>query len=97
VLILGLAACDTAPTGDGARFVLTTRGDYVRSNAPWDIEVTLGSKLIRPADELDRFHTTLLHEPGLPFTRAKGWASSEIRLVRLSAEPDAVTTRRASP
>jgi hypothetical protein len=71
-LILGLAACDTAPTGDGAPFVLTTRGDYVRSNAPWDIEVTLGSKLIRPADELDRFHRTLLHEPGLTFTRAKG-------------------------
>jgi hypothetical protein len=71
-LVLGLAACDTAPTGDGAPFVLTTRGDHVRSNAPRGIEVTLGSKLISPADESGRLDRTLLHEPGSPFTGAKG-------------------------
>jgi hypothetical protein len=70
--LLGLAACDTAPAADGSPFVLTTRGDDVRSNAPRAIDVTLGSKLIRPADESDRFHGTLLHEAGLPFTGATG-------------------------
>jgi hypothetical protein len=50
-LILGLAACNTAPTGDVSPFVLATHGAFVRSNAPPGIEVSLGSKLIRPADE----------------------------------------------
>jgi hypothetical protein len=49
---LGLATCDTAPTGDGSPFVLTTHGAFVLSNAPPGIEVSLGSKLIRPANEL---------------------------------------------
>jgi hypothetical protein len=53
-ILLGLAACDTAPAEDGSPFVLTTRGDFVRSNAPPGFEVTLGSKLIRPADAPDR-------------------------------------------
>jgi hypothetical protein len=53
-LILGLAACDTTPAGTPSPFVLTTRGDFVRSNAPPGVEVTLGSKLVRPADESDR-------------------------------------------
>ena len=46
-ILLGLTAC--APAGAGSPFLLTTRGDFVRSNAPPGIEVTLGSKLIRPA------------------------------------------------
>jgi hypothetical protein len=53
-ILLALAACDTTPAGDGSPFVLTTRGDFVRSNALPGIEVTLGSKLIRPADASDR-------------------------------------------
>jgi hypothetical protein len=53
-LILSLAACDAAPAGDGSPFVLTTRGDFVRSNAPPGVEVTLGSKLIRPGGASDR-------------------------------------------
>ena len=53
-LILGLAACDTTPAGTASPFVLTTRGDFVRSNAPPRVEVTLGSKLVRPADKSDR-------------------------------------------
>lgn len=52
--ILGLAACGAAPTEDGAPFVLTARGDFVESHAPRGIEVTLGSKLVRPADPSDR-------------------------------------------
>jgi hypothetical protein len=53
-ILLGLAGCDTAPAEDGAPFVLTTRGDFVRSSAPPGVEVRLGSKLIRPADAPDR-------------------------------------------
>jgi hypothetical protein len=49
-ILLGVAGCDGAPAGAGSPFVLTTRGDFVRSDAPPGIEVTLGSKLIRPAD-----------------------------------------------
>jgi hypothetical protein len=48
--VLGVAACGTAPAGDGSPFVLTTRGDFAQSNAPRGVEVTLGSKLIHPAD-----------------------------------------------
>ena len=53
-ILLGLTACDAAPAGAGSPFLLTTRGDFVRSNAPPGIEVTLGSKLIRLADAPDR-------------------------------------------
>ena len=53
--ILGLAACSAAPKGRGSPFVLTTRGDFVQSNAPRGIEVTLGSKLVRLADQPGRF------------------------------------------
>ena len=49
--ILGLAACVTAPAGEGSPFLLTTRGDFVQSSAPPGVEVTLGAKLIRPAGE----------------------------------------------
>lgn len=50
-ILLGLAACDTGPAKDVSPFVLTTRGDFVQSSAPPGVEVSLGSKLIRPADE----------------------------------------------
>ena len=51
-LILGLAACDTTTAaGPGAPFVLTTRGDPVQAHSPQDVEVTLGAKRVRPADE----------------------------------------------
>jgi hypothetical protein len=53
--ILGLAACGAAPPGDGSLFVLTTRGDSVQSSAPPGIEVTLGSKPVRPADQSAEF------------------------------------------
>ena len=48
---LGLASCQISPgsaVGDGAPFVLTTTGDEVLSDAPPGIEVSLGSKLLRP-------------------------------------------------
>jgi hypothetical protein len=50
-LVIGLAACQTAPgpAVDPAPFVRTTRGDDVRSQAPPGVEVTLGSKRLRPA------------------------------------------------
>ena len=54
-LIIGLAACGAAPAGDGSPFVLTTSGDFVQSTAPREVEVTLGSKLIRPAGKPDGY------------------------------------------
>jgi len=52
-LVIGLAACQTAPgpAVDPAPFVRTTRGDDVWSQAPPGVEVTLGSKRLRPAGE----------------------------------------------
>jgi hypothetical protein len=52
-LVIGLAACQTAPgpVVDPAPFVRTTRGDDVLSQAPPGVEVTLGSKRLRPAGE----------------------------------------------
>ena len=55
-LVLGLASCEIPPGSavvDGAPFVLTTRGGYVLSDAAPGIEVTLGSKLLRPKEPLD--------------------------------------------
>ena len=55
-LVLGLASCQIPPGSavvDGAPFVLTTRGDEVLSDAAPGIEVTLGSKLLRPKGPLD--------------------------------------------
>jgi hypothetical protein len=54
VPVLGLAACQILPdsaVGNGAPFVLTSSGGYVLSDAPPGIEVSLGSKLLRRADE----------------------------------------------
>jgi hypothetical protein len=50
--LVGLAACRTAPgpAHDPAPFVRTTRGDDVLSQAPPGVEVTLGSKRLRPTD-----------------------------------------------
>jgi hypothetical protein len=56
-LILGTAACATAPTtaaDPGAPFVLTTSGDPVRASSPPGVEVTLGSKRVLPAGEPSR-------------------------------------------
>jgi hypothetical protein len=56
-LAAGLAACQGAVSGplDASNFVLTSSGGYVLSAAPPGIEVTLGSKRVRPAGEdLDR-------------------------------------------
>jgi len=52
-VVLGLAACQIppGPAVDPAPFVLTGTGDYVLSDAPPGIEVTLRSKLLRPARE----------------------------------------------
>lgn len=52
-VVLGLAACQIppGPAVDPAPFVLTGTGDYVLSDAPPGIEVTLGSKQVRPAGE----------------------------------------------
>jgi hypothetical protein len=52
-LVTGLAACQSAPgpAVDPAPFVLTTRGDEVLSQAPPGVEVTLGSKRLRPAGQ----------------------------------------------
>jgi hypothetical protein len=52
-LVAGLAACQGSAGGslDGAGFVLTSSGGYVLSKAPPGIEVTLGSKQLRPARE----------------------------------------------
>ena len=52
-LVLGLAACQAVLGGpvDAAPFVLTSRGDYVLSEAPPGIEVTLNSKRLRPVRE----------------------------------------------
>jgi hypothetical protein len=49
-LVIGLAACQTVPGAavDPAPFVRTTRGDDVLSKAPPGVEVTLGSKRLRP-------------------------------------------------
>ena len=52
-LAAGLAACQGAaeapPTA--SEFVLTSSGGYLRSDAPPGIEVTLGSKRLRPIRE----------------------------------------------
>ena len=52
-LALGLTACQIppAPAVDPARFVLTATGDYVLSDAPAGLELTLGSKRLRPLRE----------------------------------------------
>jgi hypothetical protein len=50
-ILLGVAACDTTLAGDGWPFVLTTRGDEVQANSPPGVEVTLGAKRVRQADE----------------------------------------------
>ena len=53
-LLFALTACEVPPGAaldDGAPYVRTTRGGYVRSDAPPGIEVSLGSKLLRPARE----------------------------------------------
>jgi hypothetical protein len=52
-LVIGLAACQTAPgpAVDPAPFVRTTRGGDVLSQAPPGVEVTLGSKRLRPAGD----------------------------------------------
>jgi hypothetical protein len=49
-LVLGLASCQNPPGSaiDVAPYVLTTSGGYVLSDAPAGIEVSLGSKLLRP-------------------------------------------------
>jgi hypothetical protein len=54
-LTLGLAACATppGPAADPAPFVLTATGDYVLSDAPPGIEVTLGSKQVHPMHGAD--------------------------------------------
>jgi hypothetical protein len=52
-LVLGLASCQIPPGSaiDVAPYVLTTSGGYVLSDAAPGIEVSLGSKLLRRADE----------------------------------------------
>ena len=48
---LGLTACGNGLVGDGSPYLLTSRGDEVLSEAPPGVEVTLGTKLVRPAGE----------------------------------------------
>jgi hypothetical protein len=52
-LAAGFAACqgtaEAPPTA--SEFVLTSSGGYLLSDAPPGIEVTLGSKQVRPASE----------------------------------------------
>ena len=64
-VVLGLAACQIppGPAVDPAPFVLTGTGDYVLSDAPPGIEVTLNSKRLRPAREASG------PEPGPPLIR----------------------------
>lgn len=52
-LAAGLTACQGATEAPLAAsdFVLTSSGGYVLSDAPPGIEVTLGSKRLRPASE----------------------------------------------
>ena len=52
-LALGPAACQIppGPAVDPAPFVLTVKGDDVLSDAPAGLEVTLGSKRLRPLRE----------------------------------------------
>ena len=53
-LAIGLASCQMPPGSaleGGAPYVLTTSGGYVLSDAAPGIEVSLGSKLLRRADE----------------------------------------------
>ena len=52
-LAAGLAACQGAAEAPlpASEFVLTSSGGYLRSDAPPGIEVTLGSKQVRPIRE----------------------------------------------
>ena len=50
-LLLNAVACDTTVAPGGSPFLLTTRGDPVRSNAPPGVEVTLGSKRVLAVGE----------------------------------------------